>query len=185
MARDVIGKVPVVWSPAAGWQVPPESRFQADQLAGGLRGLGASEDAPAALLVTVERRRPGRSLAQNRLLWALLGKLADAQNGGRPGGVSPEDCYLQMLEQYGAKVDWLQVPVPAVPLLYRAYRVVRVVELLGDNRCTVKCCQGSSGYTTAQMHDLIEGIFDELAELGVSDPEVTQYWREFNQNVLP
>ena len=180
MARDVIGKVPVVWSPAAGWQVPPESRFQAAQLEGRLRALGAAEDAPAALLVTVERQRPGRSLAQNRLMWALLEKLADAQNGGRPGGVTPEDCYLQMLEEYGAKIDWLEVPVPAVPLLYRAYRVVQVVELLDGNRCTVKCCQGSSSFDSAQMHDLIEGIFDALAQLGVNDPEVTHYWRQWS-----
>ena len=114
-------------------------------------------------------------------MWALLTIMADHYNGGRTGGVTPEDCYTEMLEQYGAAFDYLEVPVGAVPILRKSYRLVHVVELLDGNRCTVKCSQGSSSFTTEQMGQLINGIFDRLAEMGVNDPNVTAYWQEWQE----
>ena len=55
------------------------------------------------------------------------------------------------------------------------------MELLDDDRCTVKCMRGSSSFTTAQMTDFINGIFDRLAEMGVNDPNVTAYWLEWQE----
>ena len=86
-----------------------------------------------------------------------------------------------MLEQYGAAFDYLEVPVGAVPILRKSYRLVHVVELLDNNRCTVKCSQGSNTFTTEQMGQLIDGIFDRLAEMGVNDPNVTAYWQEWQE----
>lgn len=31
------------------------------------------------------------------------------------------------------------------------------------------------------MKNMIEGIFDRLAEMGVSDPLVTAYWQEWSE----
>jgi hypothetical protein len=56
-----------------------------------------------------------------------------------------------------------------------------VVEILDGNRCTVKCTQGSSTFTTGEMKNLIDGIFDRLAEMGVNDPIVTVYWQEWKE----
>lgn len=50
-----------------------------------------------------------------------------------------------------------------------------------NNRCTVKCTQGSSTFTTGEMKNLIDGIFDRLAEMGVNDPVVTAYWQEWSE----
>ena len=75
----------------------------------------------------------------------------------------------------------LEVPAGAVEILRRCYRLVHVVEILDGNRCTVKCTQGSSTFTTAEMKDLIDGIFDRLAEMGVNDPIVTAYWQEWKE----
>ena len=107
--------------------------------------------------------------------------MADHYNGGRTGGVTPEDCYLEMLEKYGAKVDYLEVPAGAQDILRGCYRLVHLVEILDNNRCTVKCTQGSSTFTTQEMKNLIDGIFDRLAEMGVSDPLVTAYWQEWSE----
>ena len=93
---------------------------------------------------------------------SLLTIMADAYNAGRTGGVTPEECYLDMLQKYGAKVDYLEVPAGALEILRRGYRLVHVVEILDNNRCTVKCTQGSSTFTTGEMKNLIDGIFDDL-----------------------
>lgn len=125
---------------------------------------GRSGPRPALrLTLTVEPERKGRSTQQNRLMWSLLTIMADAYNAGRTGGVTPEECYLDMLQKYGAKVDYLEVPAGALEILRRGYRLVHVVEILDNNRCTVKCTQGSSTFTTAEMKNLIDGIFDRLA----------------------
>ena len=41
--------------------------------------------------------------------------------------------------------------------------------------------QGSSTFTTGEMKNLIDGIFDRLAEMGVNDPVVTAYWQEWKE----
>lgn len=136
---------------------------------------------PLRLTLTVEPERKGRSTQQNRLMWSLLTIMADHYNAGRTGGVTPEECYLDMLQKYGAKVDYLEVPAGALDILRGCYRLVHVVEILDGNRCTVKCTQGSSTFTTGEMKNLIDGIFDRLAEMGVNDPMVTAYWQEWKE----
>ena len=87
----------------------------------------------------------------------------------------------EMLEEYGLEYDFLELPVAAVPILRNAYRLVHIVELLDNDRCTVKASMGSSSFSTAQMTAFIDGIFDRLAEMGVNDPNVTAYWQEWQE----
>lgn len=174
----VIGRLPVVYDPATRRvRVENAAEFVETQLLNRLDELAKGR--PLRLTITVEPERHGRSTAQNRLMWALLTIMADAYNAGRTGGITPEDCYLEMLEKYGAKVDYLEVPSGALEILRGSYRLVHVVEILDNNRCTVKCTQGSSAFTTGEMKNLIDGIFDRLAEMGVNDPVVTSYWQEW------
>ena len=84
-------------------------------------------------------------------------------------------------EEYGLEYDFLELPVAAVPILRNAYRLVHIVELLDNDRCTVKASMGSSSFSTAQMTAFIDGIFDRLAEMGVNDPNVTAYWQEWQE----
>lgn len=180
MAGRVIGRLPVVYDPRshritverAGEFVEKQIFQRLDELAQG---------SLLRLTLTVEPERKGRTVAQNSLMWALLTIMADHYNAGRTGGVTPEDCYLDMLEQYGAKVDYLEVPAGAIDILRSCYRLVHLVEILDNNRCTVKCTQGSSTFTTSEMKNLIDGIFDRLAEMGVNDPMVTAYWQEWSE----
>ena len=176
----VIGRLPVVYDPATR-QLTVESagEFVKKQIFQRLDELAKGK--PLRLTLTVEPERRGRSTAQNSLMWALLTIMADHYNAGRTGGVTPEDCYLDMLAEYGAKVDYLECPAGALDILRGSYRLVHVVEILDNNRCTVKCTQGSSTFTTSEMKALIDGIFDCLAEMGVNDPMVTAYWQEWSK----
>lgn len=176
----VIGRLPVVYDPAARRVIVENAaEFVETQIRQRLDELAHGK--PLHLTVTIEPERKGRSTSQNRLMWALLTIMADHYNAGRTGGVTPEDCYLEMLEKYGAKVDYLEVPAGALEILRGCYRLVHVVEILDNNRCTVKCTQGSSTFTTQEMKNMIDGIFDRLAEMGVNDPIVTAYWQEWKE----
>lgn len=180
MARNVIGRLPVTYDPATRRvTVENPDEFVETQIRQRLDELAHGK--PLRIILTVDRERKKRTLPQNRMMWALLTIMADHYNGGRTGGITPEDCYTEMLEQYGAAFDYLEVPMAAVPILRTAYRLVHVVELLENNRCIAKCSQGSSTFTTAQMGQMIDGIFDRLAEMGVNDPNVTAYWREWQE----
>lgn len=178
MAGRVIGRLPVVYNPQTHRiEVENPAKFVETQILQRLDEM--SHGKPLHLTLTVEPERKGRSTAQNNLMWALLTVMADTYNAGRTGGVTPEDCYLEMLEKYGAKVDYLECPAGALDILRSSYRLVHVVEILDNNRCTVKCTQGSSTFSTTEMKNLIDGIFDRLAEMDVNDPMVTSYWREW------
>lgn len=180
MASRVIGRLPVVYNPQSHRiEVENTAEFVETQIFQRLDDLAHGQ--PLRLTLTVEPEHRGRTTAQNSLMWALLTIMADHYNGGRTGGITPEDCYLEMLEKYGAKVDYLEVPAGALDILRGCYRLVHLVEILDNNRCTVKCTQGSSAFTTQEMKNMIDGIFDRLAEMGVSDPLVTAYWQEWSK----
>lgn len=178
--KGVIGQLAVVYDPARrAFTVEKAVDFVKTQLFQKLDELARGK--PLRLVLTFEPETRRRTLSQNRLMWALLTVMADHYNAGRAGGMKPEDCYVQMLEEYGVDFDFLEVPAGAVPILRTAYKLVHVVELLDDDRCVVKCLRGSSSFTTAQMADFINGIFDRLAEMGVNDPNVTAYWMEWQE----
>lgn len=176
----VIGRLPVVYDPARrAFTVENSAEFVETQLRQKLDELAHGQ--PLRLTVAFEPERKGRTLNQNRMMWALLTVMADTYNAGKAGGMSPEDCYLQMLEEYGMEFDFLELPRAAVPILRKAYRLVHIVELLDDDRCIVKASMGSSSFSTAQMAGFIDGIFDRLAEMGVNDPNVTDYWQQWQE----
>ncbi len=119
-----------------------------------------------------------RTLDQNRLMWALLNRLALALSGGTPGGVTAEQCYLDLLAEFGAEVEIWRVPVKALPALRNTYRVVQMVELLDDGYCMARLGLGSGSLTGSRCDDFIERIFDRLSEAGVDDAETTEQYRE-------
>lgn len=130
---------------------------------------------PLAVEIEIRPVRDRRTLDQNRLMWALLTKMARIY-----GQTTPEACYLDMLAEYdGGEISYWQVPVAALSTLRKAYRVVQVVELLGDDMCIVRIGLGSSTFTRSEMGEFIDRIFDRLAEMGVSDAETTQQYRDW------
>lgn len=129
-----------------------------------------------------------RTLSQNALLWQLLTIYANELNGGRTGGESPETLYYKMLERYGVAV-YVAVPEACIEDLLKSYRKIQIIDNLTIDRNgrktaakMVKCILGSSKYTTEQMKHLIDGIFDDLAALGVdAGEEVTELYEEWQE----
>lgn len=131
-----------------------------------------------------------RTLSQNALLWELLTIYAHELNGGRTGDITPEMLYYQMLERYGVAI-YVAAPENCVEDLKRDYRKVEIIDNITVERNgkktpakMVKCIQGSSKYTTKQMKNLIDGIFDELAAIGVDaehDEELTELYNDWQE----
>lgn len=112
---------------------------------------------PLCVEIDIRPVKNKRTLDQNRLMWALLNRLALALSGDTPGGVTAEQCYLDLLAEFGAEVETWRVPVKA------------------------RLGLGSSSFTRQQMHDFIERIFDRLAEAGVDDAETTEQYRDWRR----
>lgn len=179
-ARDVIGRLPVIYDPQKQSIIVENSvEFVKTQIRQKLDEQAHGK--PLRLTLTVERYRKKRSLEQNRMMWALLTIMSDAYNAGQGGGMTPEACYIQMLEEFGLEYYFLEIPQKALPAVRQAFKLVYVVELLNNDRCTVKASMGSSSFSTAQMTDFINRIFDRLAEMGVNDPNVTACWMEWQE----
>lgn len=87
---------------------------------------------PLCVEIDIRPVKNKRTLDQNRLMWALLNRLALALSGDTTGGVTAEQCYLDLLGEFGAEVETWRVPVKALPALRNTYRVVQKVELLDD-----------------------------------------------------
>ena len=131
--------------------------------------------------VEAKQYKSKRSLEQNKLLWALLGKMAFATTGSKDK-IETEDCYCQMLERANVECDFLLCLPKARELLEQNFRVVKEIGEREVNGKVLKMYQvwlGSSTFDTKQMTELIEVTLDKLAELGVYDSEVEQAWEEY------
>ena len=147
----------------------------------------SSKDVTAAF----DYRKNYRSLDQNALLWKLLTIYADALGGGRHGDVQPEEIYYQMLNKYGV-AQFVVIPKDAVDDLKALYRDIKIIDdavVVRSGKRTpakiVKCIVGSSQYDTSQMSQLIDGVFDELAAIGVdvnTSREVGEYYDQWQRH---
>lgn len=106
---------------------------------------------PLCVEIDIRPVKNKRTLDQNRLMWALLNRLALALSGDTPGGVTAEQCYLDLLAEFGAEVETWRVPVKALPALRNTYRVVQKVELLDNGYCMARLGLGSSSFDRQQM----------------------------------
>ena len=150
----------------------PESRWAVKNAARQLSGK--------KLTISISEYKNSRSLAQNRMLWALLECL------GRAQGQSAWDCYCEMLEAANAKYEYIECIKEAVPTLQEVFRCVKVIEeRKGGKTALCKVFYGSSKMDTAEMKNLIDAVFDRLAAIGVDvkdEPEVAYLWQEWNQS---
>ncbi len=126
--------------------------------------------------LTIVKAKKGRSLAQNRLLWELLGQISVKENGNTADDVN---IYCQLIEQSGAKCEYMLVPAAddVLDRLRRVYRAVRVIEsrwYKGKPMWMVKCFYGSSKMDTKEMSILIDKTIERAEADGIdADP-----WRE-------
>lgn len=133
------------------------------------------------LEVQVKEYRSQRSLEQNRLLWALLGKMAEAMSGNKRR-VSSEECYCIMLEEANVKYDYMLALPEAEDMLRKTFRAIRKLDEREVNGRKLNMYQyfiGSSKFNTKEMTELIEATLDKLAELGIYDSEIEIARKEY------
>ena len=126
--------------------------------------------------VDLKKYKRNRSLEQNRLMWALLEKMAYAQ------GMESWECYIDMLEHHGARYEYLMALPEAVPMIKAQFRATREVERreYNDKEMSVlKCYYGSSTWDTAEMTEFIEKIIRKLGEMGIDYRDEYEMYREF------
>ena len=136
------------------------------------------------LTVTLAEYKAKRSLDQNRLMWALLTKLAKAETGRDTEDIVWE-TYTDMLAEIGAKYFDSIIPEGD---LEKLKAIVRAIKFMGDRKTEdgkpgkwYRCYLGSSHFDTAEMTNFIEAIFDRLALYGIYDSE-TEYWLKEYEN---
>lgn len=130
--------------------------------------------------LSIVQQKKGRTLAQNRYLWELLGQISVAENGNTADDIN---IYCQLIEQCGAKCEYMLVPAEegVIDRLKRVYRAVKVLQARpynGRAMWMVKCFYGSSKMDTKEMGQLIDKTIERAEADGIDvDP-----WRErFNE----
>lgn len=139
--------------------------------------------------ITAVKYKSKRSLEQNRMLWALIEKIALMQTGySRKEDV--EECYCNLIEEANIvnTYDWIPALESSKKNLEAIYRVVknygeRIIinpKTKKETECVLfKCYKGSSHFNTKEMTELIDLALDTLADLGVSDNEIMLIKEEY------
>lgn len=123
------------------------------------------------LVVDVKPYKSKRSLEQNRLLWELLGKLAEATSGEK-NKETVDEIYMSMIEEANITCEYLMALPSAEEFLKDSFRVVRKIgerTVNGKVLNMYKCFIGSSHFDTKEMTTLIETVLHRLSELGIYD----------------
>lgn len=160
------------------FRVDKSSRWAVSGVVDDLRRLAA--EGKRDLVLTIDLYKSRRSLAQNRMMWALLEIMAKAMNGGRTGGVTAWDCYLDMLEKYGGKFEYIQCLKESLSKLREMFRAIKIVEERDRDTVLCKAFVGSSKFNTSEMKMMIDGIFDDLSDMeNVDDVEIAYLKNEW------
>lgn len=131
-------------------------------------------------VLTLQKYTPSRTLQQNAMMWALLKIMADCINAGQGGGVTAMDCYLNMLSAFSTEFEYMEIEARAYPNLCRMYRLIQIEQQLeGGKRLLCKAYTGSSKFTTKEMKQLLDRIFDVLAQMDCGDPEMSYWWNRY------
>lgn len=118
------------------------------------------------LKVTVDKYRLKRSKDANALMWVCLDKIAEKIHSDR------WSVYLKMLKDYG-KFTYICVKpnvVEAVKKQWRECEEVGRVNINGQDSVQLLCYFGSSTYDTKEFSRLLDGIINEMRELGIETP---------------
>ncbi len=113
------------------------------------------------LEITVKPFRKKRSLDQNSLLWAILGKIADKNRACK------DDIYLEMLKRYG-QGGVIKVRKQDEETIIRSFDYYEEHEkLYTDDEKYYRVWVGSSKYNTEEFSILLDGVVSEAKEIGI------------------
>jgi len=116
--------------------------------------------------IEIKKHRERRSLDANALLWHCIGNIASALRADK------WKIYLQMLKRYG-KYTYICVKpsvVEAVKAQWRECEELGEININGSKAVQMLCYFGSSTYDTQEMSVLIDGVIDEMKQMGLEPP---------------
>ena len=129
-------------------------------------------EAGVPLTVHITKAKGKRSIEQNKYMWALIGEIDRARNGGRHS--DDWAVYIEALERAGAKCEHIACREAAERMLKEQFRAVEFVRVYDADKHVneYKCFYGSSKMSTTEMSELIDVVLDIAAEEGID----TAYW---------
>lgn len=133
------------------------------------------------LTIGVTKFTNNRTKKQNNLMWALIDLLQKHIDGGRTDHDHQWDLYLQYLQRFGCKYEYMMILPEALDFAEKAFRAVQVVQEVdhhGKKWLGIKAFYGSSDFNTKQMADLIDGILDDLHIAGLEDQTLLNYYEK-------
>lgn len=106
-----------------------------------------------------------RSLQQNKLMWALINKIAVQV------GMSDNDVYCQIIEMANIKTVYLQTLPEVQKELEKVFRAVVEKDSRENEKGVItkifKCYYGTSKFDTHEMNDFIDNMLRYASEVGI------------------
>lgn len=111
-----------------------------------------------------------RSINANALLWHCIGQIAAKMR------IDKWDVYLDMLKHYGTYTYVLCKPkaVDKMRELWRETEVLGEVTVGGEKAIQLLCYYGSSTMNTKEFSVLLDGVIQEMRNLGIEPPTSKQ-----------
>lgn len=116
--------------------------------------------------IKVTQHRERRSLDANALMWHCIGEIAKSLTRDK------WEIYLESLRKYG-KYTYVLLDEKAVEKFKRLWReteVVGKVDVNGRKAVQLLCYYGSSTYNTKEFSVLLDGIIEDMKDLGLNPP---------------
>lgn len=118
--------------------------------------------------IKLTQHREKRSLDADALLWHCIGEISKALNPPR----DKWEIYLESLRKYG-KFSYVLMDEKAVETFKRLWReteVVGEVDVNGRKAIQLLCYYGSSTYDTKEFSVLLDGVIEDMKDLGLQPP---------------
>ena len=117
--------------------------------------------------IEIKPHRKKRSLDANAMFWACIGEIAEVVNLPR------EKVYLKALKDYG-QYEIMSCKKKAFEMFKRQYRDCEQIgyEYVNNGEVWVDviCYFGSHTYDTKQFSKLLDGVVEDMRELGLAPP---------------
>lgn len=127
--------------------------------------------------ISFDKHRNHRSNDANRLLWECLGRVA--AETGRDKWTE----YLSLLKDYGKYTYVVVKPgvVEAMKKQWRETEVIGEIDINGTKGVQMLCYFGSSTYNTKEFSVLLDGLMDNMRDLGLDIPPTGDLKRALEQ----
>lgn len=114
----------------------------------------------------IKEHKPKRTLSQNAYAWKLINEL------GNKIGMSKENLYKQMLEDYGQSIIVSLLDEINPEHYFKYYKQIGKGKTNGRGFNHYRVFKGSSEFNTLEMKYFLDGIIQECENVGI--PTLTQ-----------